>query len=111
MDILFEAANLDRKYKALPKFPAITRDIAMLVEDGILVQQIEDIIKKQGGKIVENIKLFDVYKGKQIPEGKKSVAYSITYRKEDKTLTDTEVSKVHQKILRSLVYGLGAEFR
>ena len=111
MDILYEAADLDKKYKALPKFPAVTRDIAMLVEDGILVQQIEDIIKKQGGKIVEKIKLFDVYKGKQIPEGKKSIAYSITYRKEDKTLTDVEVSKIHQKVLRSLEYGLGAEFR
>ena len=111
MDILYELSKLDKKYKALPKFPAVTRDIAMLVEDGILVQCIEEIIKKQGGNIVENIKLFDVYKGKQIPEGKKSVAYSITYRKEDKTLTDVEVNKVHQKILRSLEYGLGAEFR
>lgn len=111
MDILYEVAKLDKKYKALPKFPAVTRDIAILVEEGVLVQQIEEIIKKQGGNIVENIKLFDVYKGKQIPEGKKSVAYSITYRKEDKTLTDIEVNKVHQKILRSLEYGLGAEFR
>lgn len=111
MDILYEAAKLDKKYKALPKFPAVTRDIALLVEDGVLVQQIEDIIKKQGGNIVEKIKLFDVYKGKQIPEGKKSIAYSITYRKEDKTLTDVEVNKVHDKILRSLEYGLGAEFR
>ena len=77
----------------------------------ILVQEIEDIILKQGGNIVENVKLFDVYKGKQIPEGKKSIAYAIVYRAENKTLTDEEVNKVHDKILRSLEYKLGAQLR
>ncbi|MEG0133762.1 MAG: phenylalanine--tRNA ligase subunit beta [Clostridium sp.] len=111
LDMLMDCAKLDRRYKALPKFPAVTRDIAVLVDDSVLVQEIEDTIKKQGGGILESAKLFDVYKGSQIPEGKKSIAYSIIYRHVDKTLTDVEVNKVHDKILRSLEHKLGAELR
>lgn len=111
MDMLFECANLDRKYKALPKFPAVTRDIAILVDDTVLVQEIQDTIKKQGGGILESAKLFDVYKGSQIPDGKKSIAYALVYRNSDRTLTDAEVNKVHDKILKSLEHKLGAELR
>jgi phenylalanyl-tRNA synthetase beta chain len=111
LDVLYELSDIERKYKALPKFPAVTRDMALLVDDSVLVQEIENIILKQSGSIVEKIKLFDVYKGKQIPEGKKSIAYSITYRHEDKTLTDEEVSKVHDRIVRTLENKLGAELR
>lgn len=111
LDTLVNLTSLDKKYKPLPKYPAVTRDIAVLVEEGILVQQIEDIIRKQGSNMVESIKLFDVYKGSQVPEGKKSIAYSITYRLENKTLTDAEVNKVHEKILRSLEHQLGAQLR
>ncbi|WP_252243030.1 MULTISPECIES: phenylalanine--tRNA ligase subunit beta [unclassified Clostridium] len=110
LDALYESADMDRKYKALPKFPAVTRDIALLVEDSILVQKIEECIRKAGGNLVEKVQLFDIYKGKQIPDGKKSIAYAIAYRA-DKTLTDKEVNKVHDKILRSLEYKLGATLR
>ncbi len=111
LDVLIKLSNMDRKYKPLPKYPAVTRDMAVLVDDSILVQQIEDIIRRQGSSMIENIALFDVYKGSQVPEGKKSVAYSLTYRLEHKTLTDAEVSKVHEKILRSLEHQLGAQLR
>lgn len=111
LDLLYSYSNLNKMYKALPKFPAVFRDIAMLVDDNILVQDIEDIIIKQGGKMVEKVKLFDVYKGKQIPEGKKSIAYSILYRLENKTLTDEEVNKVHDKIVRTLENKVGAQLR
>ncbi len=111
LDKLYSIANLDKKYKALPKFPAVTRDIALLVDDEIMVQQIHEIITKQGGNMVESIKFFDVYKGKQIPDGKKSIAYSLVYRLGNKTLTDAEVNKVHDKILKSLEYQLGAQLR
>lgn len=111
LDALIQNTVTDVKYKPLPKFPAVSRDMAFIIDDSILVQQIEDIIKKQGGKILEDYKLFDIYKGKQIPEGKKSVAYSIVYRAEDRTLTDKEVEKVHNKILNSLEYVLGAQLR
>ncbi|NFR14250.1 phenylalanine--tRNA ligase subunit beta [Clostridium botulinum] len=110
LDALYESADMDRKYKALPKFPAVTRDIALLIEDSILVQEIEECIRKAGGNLVEKVQLFDIYKGKQIPDGKKSIAYAIAYRA-DKTLTDKEVNKVHDKILRSLEYKLGATLR
>lgn len=111
LDVLYEGADMDKKYKALPKFPAVTRDIALLVEDSLLVQEIDETIKKAGGNLVEKIELFDIYKGKQIPEGKKSIAYAIWYRDENKTLTDKDVNKVHEKILKSLEYKLGATLR
>ncbi|MBX4259324.1 phenylalanine--tRNA ligase subunit beta [Clostridium estertheticum] len=111
LDVLYKNTDLNNKYKSLPKFPAVTRDIALLVDDEVLVQDIEDIIVKQGGNILESVKLFDVYKGKQIAEGKKSIAYAIVYRRSDKTLTDDEVNKVHEKILRTLENKVGAELR
>ncbi|WP_287825991.1 phenylalanine--tRNA ligase subunit beta [Clostridium sp.] len=110
-DLIMENAVIDRKYKALPKFPAVTRDMALILDENILVQEIENIISKKGGNIVESFKLFDIYKGKQIAEGKKSVAYSITYRSENKTLTDKEVDKAHGKILSTLEHMLGAQLR
>ncbi|WP_300379287.1 phenylalanine--tRNA ligase subunit beta [Clostridium sp.] len=111
LSILFNYADISKKYKALPKFPAVTRDIALLVNDEVLVEEIEDTIKKAGGNLVETVKLFDIYKGAQIPEGKKSIAYAIVYRDEKKTLKDNDVNKVHDKILRSLEYKLGATLR
>lgn len=111
LDVLFDNAKLEKKYKVLPKYPAVTRDIAMLVEDAVLVQDIEDTIKRAGGNLVEKIKLFDIYKGAQIPEGKKSIAYAIAYRDPKKTLEEKDVTKVHNKILSSLEHKLGAELR
>ncbi|MBQ6820035.1 MAG: phenylalanine--tRNA ligase subunit beta [Clostridium sp.] len=111
LDMLFEYSKTDKKYKALPKFPAVTRDIALLVNDEVLVQEIEETIRKAGGNLVEKVELFDIYKGAQIPEGKKSIAYAIAYRDDKKTLTDNDVNKVHDKILRSLEYKLGATLR
>jgi phenylalanyl-tRNA synthetase beta chain len=66
---------------------------------------------KQGGNIVESVKLFDVYKGEQVPEGKKSIAYALVYRAENRTLTDGDVNKVHDKIVRTLENKLGAQLR
>ncbi|KNY28265.1 phenylalanine--tRNA ligase subunit beta [Pseudobacteroides cellulosolvens] len=108
---LVKNASFKASHKPLPKFPAVTRDIAMLVKDEILVKQIEDIIKQRSGKILEKFKLFDVYKGKQVPEGMKSVAYSISFRADDRTLTDEEVAKTMVKILDGLKNILGAQLR
>ena len=104
-------ASVKAQYKPLPKFPAVTRDIALLVKDEILVKQIEDIIRQRSGRIFEDVKLFDVYKGKQVPDGMKSIAYSITFRAEDKTLTDEEVGKTMSRILDGLKDNLGAQLR
>lgn len=111
LDIIISITKLDRKYKELPKYPAITRDIAIIVDKNILAKQIEDIIRKNGGNLLEEINLFDVYQGKQIPKGKKSIAYSIVYRALDKTLTDKEVSKAHDKVVDKLIFELNAELR
>ncbi len=104
-------ADMRKEYKPLPKYPAVSRDIALLVKDEIPVRQIDDIIKKKGGSILESFKLFDVYKGRQVAEGMKSVAYSITFRAADRTLTDDEVNRVMEKILESLKADLGAQLR
>ena len=111
IESLVKNEALESEYKPLPKFPAVSRDIAMLVKDEIMVKQIEDIIKQRAGKILEDIKLFDVYKGKQVPEGMKSVAYSITFRASDRTLTDEEVGKAMTKILDGLKKNIEAQLR
>jgi len=111
LDELIDNASTKKEYEPIPKFPAVTRDMAIIVDEDILVQQIEDIIKRQGGSILENYKLFDVYKGIQVPPKKKSVAYSITYRDKNKTLTEKEVEKVHNKIVKTLEHLIGAELR
>jgi len=100
-----------KQYKALPKFPSTARDIAMLINDEIPVAEIEAIFHKNRGNILESVSLFDVYKGEQIEAGKKSVAYSLTFRAKDKTLTDDEVAAVVNKILDDLKNKLNAELR
>ena len=108
---LCEFYKEDVKFKPLPKFPAVTRDIAMIVNDEVCIGDLEKGIKQCSGKILEEIKLFDVYKGSQIDEGKKSVAFSIIYRAEDRTLTDDEISKVFDKIIEKLKKDFGAQLR
>ncbi|WP_461205565.1 phenylalanine--tRNA ligase subunit beta [Clostridium sp. DL1XJH146] len=111
IDKLFTSIEGEVKYSALPKYPAVSRDLAILLDKEILVKEIEKVIKSKGGKLLESYKLFDIYEGKQIPEGKKSVAYSLKYREADRTLTDKDVNKVHDKIVRTLENNLGAELR
>lgn len=94
--------NFDRKFVGIAKYPAVTRDLSMVVPKNILVGQIEDIIAQRGGKILESYKLFDIYEGAQILAGHKSVAYSVTFRAKDHTLTDDEVNAAMKKILNGL---------
>lgn len=111
LDLIFENSDRTIIYNPLPKYPSTSRDIALLVKDDVLVKQIEDIIKANGENLVESYKLFDVYKGSQIADGYKSIAYSIIYRSKDKTLTDEDVSKVHHNIIRELEEKLDAKLR
>lgn len=101
-DVVMKAANIEKAYKPLPKYPSTSRDIALLVTEDVQVGMLENIIKENGSDILEKIQLFDVYRGKQIGEGQKSVAFSLTYRGADKTLTDEDVAKVHNKVLSEL---------
>ncbi len=111
IDLLIQKAAFDRQYTELPKYPSIQRDIAMLVKEDVTVKQIESIIKAKGGKLVESVKLFDVYKGKQITSGYKSVAYSISFRAADRTLTGEDVNPPMDKIMKELSEKLGAQLR
>ena len=107
---LFAVRSGDKEYHPLPKFPATTRDLALLCDDELPVQSIEKAIRAGAGKLLEKTELFDIYKGKQIPEGKKSVAFNITMRSADRTLTDEDVEKAMNKILKNLA-DLGASIR
>ena len=108
---MFAKASLDKQFKALPKFPATTRDFAFVCDDELEVGAIEAVMKKAGGKLVEDVKLFDVYRGKQLGEGKKSVAFSVILRAPDRTLTDEEADKTSKKILTLLERELGITLR
>lgn len=94
--------NFDIKYTGIAKYPSISRDISLVVPKNILVGEIEDIIEKNGGSNLESFKLFDIYEGDQIEAGFKSVAYSLTFRNKERTLLDTEVNEVMDKILNKL---------
>ncbi len=114
-EIDFEAmlllAKTEKTYKKLPKYPASQRDLALIADDTVLASQIENIIKKKAGNIFESLTLFDVYKGKQIPENKKSMAYSVVFRDENKTLADEDVNPVIESILKELSEELNITLR
>lgn len=111
VETMIDAASMVSVYKALPKFPAVTRDISMVINENVFVKEIENVIKKKGGKLLEAINLFDVYQGSQIEKGYKSVSYSITFRAPDRTLVDDDVNAVMKKILSTLESELGAILR
>ncbi len=107
----FEKAEKTLKiYKPLPKFPAVSRDLALICDASLPVGKINAAIKRGGGKLLETVKLFDVYQGSQIEEGKKSVAYNFTLRSENETLTDEQIERTVNKILKELKQ-IGAELR
>lgn len=107
---MMSAAETEISYKPLPKFPATTRDLSLICDDDIPVASLEKAISGAVGKILEKVTLFDVYKGKQIADGKKSVSYSITMRSHDGTLTDEKADNAIKKALKALS-ALGAELR
>lgn len=110
MPEIVELATFDRKYEGIAKYPAVSRDISMVVPKEILVGQIEEVIEKKGGACLESYKLFDLYEGAQIKPGFKSVAYSITFRAKDRTLEEADVSAAMKKILKALEE-MGIELR
>ena len=110
MPEIVEYATFDRKYRGIAKFPAVNRDISMVMPKEILVGQVEEVIEKKGGAYLESYALFDIYEGSQIKEGFKSVAYSIVFRAKDKTLSDAEVAEAMERILKALE-SMGIELR
>lgn len=110
MPAIVPLTTFDRKYEGIAKFPAVTRDLSMVVPKDILVGQIEEVIAQRGGKHLESYELFDLYEGAQIKPGFKSVAYTITFRNKEKTMEEAEISAAMKKILNGL-QSLGIELR
>ncbi len=110
-DEIFAHVKLQKTYRPLPKYPATTRDFSFVCDEDIEVGAIEGVMKKAGGKLVETVSLFDIYRGEQLGEGKKSVSIRVTLRAPDRTLTVEEADKVSKKILNDLKFKMGLTLR
>ena len=99
------------QYVPIPRFPSISRDIALVVDKEVTAGTLEKIINNAGGKLLKEVHVFDLYEGEHMDEGKKSIAFSLTYLDPEKTLTDEEVVRAHEKVLTALKDKAGAELR
>jgi len=108
---LFDLRLPDPTYTPLPKYPTVTRDLSIVCDEAVTVAQAEDVICEAAGKLLRNIALFDIYRGTGIPEGKKSLAFSLSLRADDRTLTDVDSENVMSKVLTALSEKLGANLR
>lgn len=111
VDKLVKYSKEDKKYVPIPKYPAVERDIAVIVDEDIEVGKIEKVITKKCKKILEEIKLFDIYRSEKLGENKKSIAFALTFRAQDKTLTDEEINGAMDTIISDLSKELNAELR
>ena len=108
---LFDLRLPDVTYTPLPKYPSVTRDLSLICDEAVTVAQVEDVITAAAGKLLRNVKLFDIYRGTGVPDGKKSMAFSLELRADDRTLTDTDSEGVVTKVLSALSEKLGASLR
>jgi len=111
LDLLLARRNTMRSFKALPAFPSVRRDVAMIVPQTIAHEQVLAVIKQSKPANLESIELFDVFRGKNVPEAHKSMAYALTYRNAERTLTDFEVNSAHEKLVAQLKQNLQATIR
>jgi len=111
LDALLPLIPIRHDTHSVPEYPPVLEDLAVVVEDATPAEKVVEVIRAAGGKIVANVRLFDVYRSEQIGSGKKSLAYSITYQAPDKTLTDKDVAGIRARILRRLEQELGAKLR
>ena len=99
------------KFKEISKYPTISKDLAILIDKNISSDEIAKAIKKAAGSLLTNTEIFDVYEGKNIPEGKRSIAYSLSFGANDRTLTDEEINNIMNKVIDNLQNKMGAELR
>ncbi|MPW25112.1 phenylalanine--tRNA ligase subunit beta [Alkalibaculum sp. M08DMB] len=111
LEELLKLSNNNIAFTELPKYPEISRDVALIVEEKVSAKEVEDIIRVNGKGLLEDLKLFDVYRGAQIDEGYKSMAYSLIFRSKEKTLTDIEINEIFDKIIAQAQVNLGAQLR
>ncbi len=110
-DLLFDLQLPEATYVPLPKYPSVTRDLSIICDETVTVADVEDVIKASAGKLLRNVVLFDIYRGKGIEENKKSLAFSLEMRADDRTLTDTDTEQVMDKVLKNLAEKLNATRR
>jgi phenylalanyl-tRNA synthetase beta chain len=110
-ELIWDRRAPEPLYEPLPRFPAVLRDLALVCDEGTTVHQLSRCIGEAGGKLLREVSFFDVYRGAPIPAGKKSVAFSLSFRKEDASLTDTEIEPVMTAILHALEEKLQAKIR
>ena len=108
---LFEMQLPEPTYTPLPKYPTVTRDLSVLCDETMTVAEVQDVMAAAGGKLLRGIQLFDIYRGTGVPEGKKSVSFSLELRADDRTLTDADSEGVVTKILKALEEKLGVTLR
>jgi phenylalanyl-tRNA synthetase beta chain len=111
VDVIVCAATKVKPYSEIPRFPAVERDVALVVDEEVSFERVHQSILSAGGKLLDSARLFDVYRGPGVPDGKKSLAFSLSYRNSDRTLTEDEVQPVHEKLLRKVAGAVGAELR
>jgi phenylalanyl-tRNA synthetase beta chain len=99
------------KYRTIPPFPAVERDLALIVPDAVAASDVEAAIRAQGGALLQDVSLFDLYRGEGIPEAHRSLAYRLRYVSADRTLTDDEVDRSVQRVVEHLARALGVERR
>ncbi|KYD27550.1 phenylalanine--tRNA ligase subunit beta [Parageobacillus toebii] len=108
---LLNAEVEDIRYSPIPRFPSITRDIALVVDENAVAGELQKAIIEAGGKLLKEVSIFDVYQGDRLPEGKKSIAFSLRYYDPERTLTDEEVTAVHEKVIQAVEQQFGATLR
>lgn len=111
LQAIIDMPKQENQYDVISRYPAITRDIAMLVDDQVTNEQVVALIEKRGGAYLQSVKLFDVYDGVKVPNGKKSLAYTLTYQDKHETLVDDAVTQAFEKVTKRLEDELGAEIR
>ncbi|NIS78773.1 MAG: phenylalanine--tRNA ligase subunit beta [Anaerolineales bacterium] len=111
LEAIMEAIPEGYEVQTIPAFPPVLEDIAVVVDEGVSSQQVERVIRDAGGSLLAEVRLFDLYRGDQIAEGKKSLAYALIYQAADRTLTDEEVAKIRTKVIKKLESDLGAKLR
>ena len=111
IEVLVDAAIFAKCFEPIPIYPTVERDLAIVVDKEVLSDMPTELIYATGGELVESVRLFDIYEGEQVPEGKKSLAYAITYHSATETLTDKAVNTLHDKVVKHLNQKLGAELR
>jgi len=111
LDVILESIPEGHAVEPVPAFPPVLEDLAVVVDEKVQADEVEALLKRAGGHLLVDVKLFDLYRGEQIPEGKKSLAYSLVYQAPDRTLTDEEVAKVRARVIKKLESELGAKLR